>query len=65
MWVSLENISIFLFYQCLFIFSMWGAEGHEGMGAMGGEKNVGIGRVFGITLHAVTNAVRDIDKRRG
>jgi REP element-mobilizing transposase RayT len=31
---------------------------------LSGEKNVEVGRVLGITLQAVTNAVRDIDKRR-
>jgi REP element-mobilizing transposase RayT len=31
---------------------------------LSGEKNVEVGRAFGITLQAVTNAMRDIDKRR-
>lgn len=31
---------------------------------LSGKKNVEVGKVFGITLQAVTNVVRDIDKRR-
>jgi putative transposase len=31
---------------------------------LSGEKNVEVGRVFGLTIQAVTNAVRDIEKMR-
>ena len=30
---------------------------------LSGEKNAAIGSVFGITLQAVTNAVRSVEKR--
>jgi chromosomal replication initiation ATPase DnaA len=31
---------------------------------LSGEKNVKVGRIFGITLQAVTNVVRDIERQR-
>ena len=31
---------------------------------LSGEKNVKVGRIFGITPQAVTNAVRDIERPR-
>lgn len=31
---------------------------------LSGKKNIEVGRIFGITIQAVTNAVRDIEKRR-
>lgn len=31
---------------------------------LSGKRNADIGSVFGITIQAVTNAVRDVEKRR-